>query len=558
MGMSPVYAPYAYDVYEARPSVYTQVTSAATEWLRPEDPGARRPMPATASPERRCDRCGARLASYNRASRCARCSSLREPPVVPGEFWGHAQMRDALATWHMGRVIYAYRSHPWHGLPLKQSVVGSWFGLTQTQLSRIENGRAPEELSKLIRWAEVLRIPYELLWFKMPGDGGIEFPSSTAPTVPVIVSGRTILLPVDEQAARVRGLEHILDRSTHHGQDNRKPAALLQPVYALPEPDGTSPALTASNVAELERLAAALEDARKYLDGSVVGLFREQLERSKAEDGRHGPARALPLVLGILGAITDHVREVKPEVRRSLLSLAAEAAEFVGWLYRDLKDAGNATYWYDRAMEWAQEACDMPMQGYVLLKKSQMAYDTRDAQRVVSFAEAAHQGPWRYSRIIRVEVAQQHALGLAMIGAPLGEVEREMAYARELLTQSPDDDSGAADPDFTIETLTLRQAACYTEAGKPATAAQMFGEVLGSGTLSKRDTGFFNARRALALALSGEPDEAADAGLQAVKVARETSSERTMLLLGEVVQELRPWSSRPGTRELRQAVLSAQ
>jgi hypothetical protein len=86
----------------------------------------------------------------------------------------------------------------------------------------------------------------------------------------------------------------------------------------------------------------------------------------------------------------------------------------------------------------------------------------------------------------------------------------------------------------------------------------MFGEVLGSGTLSKRDTGFFNARRALALALSGEPDEAADAGLQAVKVARETSSERTMLLLGEVVQELRPWSSRPGTRELRQAVLSAQ
>jgi transcriptional regulator with XRE-family HTH domain len=516
-------------------------------------------MPATASPERRCDRCGARLASYNRTSRCARCSSLRESPVVPREFWDHAQMRDALATWHMGRVIYAYRTHPWHGLPLKQSVVGSWFGLTQTQLSRIENGRAPEELSKLVRWAEVLRIPSELLWFKMPGDGGTEWPSAAAPLVPVIVRGRTILLPVDEQAARDRGLELVLDQLADRRQGNRQPEAWVVPVHALPEPAGIGPALVASDVAELERLAAALDDARKYLDGSVVGLFREQLERSKAEDGRHGPARALPLMLGILGAITDHVREARPEVRRNLLCLGAEAAEFIGWLYRDLKDVGNATYWYDRAMEWAQEACDMPMQGYVLLKKSQMAYDTRDAQRVVSFAEAAHQGPWRYSRTIRVEVAQQHALGLAMTGAPLGEVEKEMASARELLTQSTDDEeSGAADQGFTIETLLLRQAACYTEAGKPATAAQMFGEVIGSGTLSKRDTGFFSARRALALALSGEPDEAVDAGLQACKVARETSSERTLLLLGEVVQELRPWSTRPRTRELRQAVLSPQ
>jgi transcriptional regulator with XRE-family HTH domain len=90
-------------------------------------------------------------------------------------------MRNALATWHMGRVIREYRHHPWHGQVLKQSVVGNWFGLTQTQLSRIENGRAPEEMSKLIRWAKLLGIPPELLWFKMPGDGSM--PPAEAPTV---------------------------------------------------------------------------------------------------------------------------------------------------------------------------------------------------------------------------------------------------------------------------------------------------------------------------------------------------------------------------------------
>jgi hypothetical protein len=107
-----------------------------------------------------------------------------------------------------------------------------------------------------------------------------------------------------------------------------------------------------------------------------------------------------------------------------------------------------------------------------------------------------------------------------------------------------------------MDTLRLRHAACYTEAGKPATAAALFSEVISSGKLSRRDAGFFNARRAAALALSGEPDEAAAVGLQSVHIAQETNSGRTMRLLGEVVQTLRPWSGRPAPRALKQAVLT--
>ena len=511
-------------------------------------------MRATASPARCCDRCGARLASFNTTSRCAPCSSLREPPVVPGEFWEDDQMRAALATQHMGRVIYAYRAHPWHGQVIKQSVVAGWLSLSQTALSRIENGRAPEEISKLIRWARLLRIPGDLLWFKMPDEPGNEN-AATALMLPVIVGGRAVLLPIDAQEARARGLDGLLDQITAAGQADGS----TLPVRIAPQPIAPAQTLQAPDAAELEQLAAALDDARRYLDGSVVGLFRSHLEQSKADDGRHGPTRALPMVLGILGAIAEHVCEVKPDVRGELLSLGAEGAEFAGWLYRDLKDPGNAVYWYDRAMEWAQEANNMPMQGYVLLKKSQMAYDTRDAQRVVAFAEAARTGPWQCPRIIRAEVAQQHAIGLAMTGAPLGVVEREMATARELLTTAPEGGDRPA-PDggsFTLETLLLRQATCYTEAGKPAKGADQFGQVIACGTLSKRDTGFFSARRALALALSGEPDEASAVGLEAARIARETSSERTMRLLGEVVQGLKPWNSRPQARELRQAVLSS-
>ncbi|MGH7868997.1 MAG: hypothetical protein ACREP9_15515, partial [Candidatus Dormibacteraceae bacterium] len=129
----------------------------------------------TAPQVRYCVRCATRLARDNTDKQCGACSHaasdrLLRPPVVPREFWDTDQVRDALATWHMGRVIHAYRTHPYHGKPLPQAVVGNWFGLTQTQLSRIEKGKPPEELSKLIRWAQLLGIPGELLWFKLPGQ----------------------------------------------------------------------------------------------------------------------------------------------------------------------------------------------------------------------------------------------------------------------------------------------------------------------------------------------------------------------------------------------------
>lgn len=107
---------------------------------------------------------------------------------------------------------------------------------------------------------------------------------------------------------------------------------------------------------ELRHLGSAFDNARQYLDIEVVGYFKEQLNNCAANDGTHGPAPALPLVLGIVAAIEVHAREVKANVRRELLSVGAQAAEFVGWLYRDARQPRLAGHWRDRATEWAQEA----------------------------------------------------------------------------------------------------------------------------------------------------------------------------------------------------------
>ena len=106
---------------------------------------------------------------------CSACQrnkrgKLDGPPAVPADFWSAELIQRSLQEWHMGRVIAAYRTHPYHPRPLPQELVASWLGITQAQLSRIENGDPITDLSKLTDWAVLLGVPAHLLWFRLPGS----------------------------------------------------------------------------------------------------------------------------------------------------------------------------------------------------------------------------------------------------------------------------------------------------------------------------------------------------------------------------------------------------
>ncbi|KWV31590.1 DNA-binding protein [Micromonospora rifamycinica] len=121
-----------------------------------------------------CARCGGRLARDNHTGRCAPCHTaergrLVAPPEVPGRFWEHGPVRRALTERHFGRLLRAYRHHPYHGRqPLPQTIVAGWLGLTQAQLSRVETGAPVVHLDRLVRWARLLQVPAAQLWFRLP------------------------------------------------------------------------------------------------------------------------------------------------------------------------------------------------------------------------------------------------------------------------------------------------------------------------------------------------------------------------------------------------------
>jgi hypothetical protein len=195
-----------------------------------------------------------------------------------------------------------------------------------------------------------------------------------------------------------------------------------------------------------------------------------------------------------------------------------------------------------------------------LLRKSQMAYEDRDAVRVLTLAQAAQYGPWQLPRPVRAEVTLQEARGLAMVGEPVTLIEQKLDLARQLLADTALDDAqpGQLGCSFNESALMLRTASCYIEAGKPQQAAVLYGQVLSAGGLSRRDRGYFLARRSSSLALAGEPDEAASAGLKAAQLASSTTSQRAKRELMRALTALKPWRNRPGPRALREALATPQ
>jgi hypothetical protein len=160
----------------------------------------------SASAHRYCQ-CGQRLARDHAGTLCGSCerqagAESPGPPSVPAGFWDTPAFQDAVAAQHMGHLARAYRRHPHHAARygrdgISQERLGGWLGLTQAQVSRIENGPPIRNLDTLAYWARILRIPPHLLWFKLPPD--ISGPSSQMPPavrLPLPVTRATLVTPL--------------------------------------------------------------------------------------------------------------------------------------------------------------------------------------------------------------------------------------------------------------------------------------------------------------------------------------------------------------------------
>jgi tetratricopeptide (TPR) repeat protein len=257
---------------------------------------------------------------------------------------------------HMGRVIAAYRHHPFHGQPLRQETVAGWVFMTQPQLSRVENGPPIRDLDKLILWARTLRIPSSLLWFKLPEDTTSQLAERNA------------------QPPRAdRGVEAWWSRFANQedaavlgppGQESRLPSCELDEVLTLV----TSPRLSPATI---EALEASIRDLWK-------------------RDDQYGGETLRPAVIAqlryVLRLLTECSRE---DQRRRLTVIAAEFARLAGWMFFDARQYSAAHTYFEEALRLAKQIHDRSFIANVLACLSlQATYEDNPAD-ALALARAA-------------------------------------------------------------------------------------------------------------------------------------------------------------------------
>jgi transcriptional regulator with XRE-family HTH domain len=333
----------------------------------------------------RCRSCGAGLARDNDSALCRPCETTRRAQAsiargVPASFWENEELRAALAAHHMGHVIRAYRQHPYHGRRgLAQDFIAARAGVTQGQLSRIETGSPMLALDRLIFWAQLLDIPQDYLWFKLPtADNSSDRPVPQQPGGDIVRAWREIGRSVSSRptagatwfgwGTSTVGTGHLVEDETSLTAE--RAAALGPDLWALHD------VLQATTVSRTS--LALAEEACARLDARYAEL---------------SPSVLLPELRSQLHHIVGWLRQPQPiAYRQRLCSLAGRLAGLRAWLYFDMADHGAADAWFGAAVSAAREADDHDLCGYLLGAQSLIPTDRQDhraAARLIEDAQAA-------------------------------------------------------------------------------------------------------------------------------------------------------------------------
>jgi transcriptional regulator with XRE-family HTH domain len=244
-------------------------------------------------------------------------------PLLPADFWEQPEVKSALLNRQFGRFLRVYRTI--QSPQVKQADLATWIGVTQGQLSKLERAAgSPSDVEKLSKWARILGVPSDLLWFD---------PTPVAPTLAENASQDTLrpegstaiprrdLLAATGLAAATAGATLIANMPWQRLRDSVDNGRPIDTATVQLMEDRTA------EFFEIERTVPAIEifdDLLKHR--SVISLLIE-------------------------GARTEHVRN-------RLAVLLGETDALRGWLLFDLGQGTDAANAWRSALKIAKETGD--------------------------------------------------------------------------------------------------------------------------------------------------------------------------------------------------------
>lgn len=431
-------------------------------------------------------------------------------------------MRDALDSWHMGRVIAACRNHPLHDRPLPQELVAGWFGITQAQLSRVENGPPIKDLDKLIHWARTIGIPASLLWFKLPGSQG---------------SGT---LHHSREAAG----ERLASEPRRHPDESHGSIAvlvgLLDDRISLPE--------SASELVDsgANRNGPSLRETA----GLILGIFLQL-------DDELGGDTLYP-------SLSSYVRRLARTVdseKAADLSAFGQLAQMTGWLALDSNQHPAARRYLTAAVHAGHEADDPALAASSLAYLSlQETYRSRPGVALALAQTASEIDDGRLTPLTRT-----------MLGTRLARARAGLRQNEACLRALDEVREAFCDADSRDEPLWLsyvddievaaQEGACYLDLGMTAAAAVALTDALDLLTKRaphrQRDRVHYLARLAKCHLIDHEVEQACVIATEALSLSDTVGSIRVVTRLKEFHDALAPFHNSAAARDFRERFTAA-
>lgn len=200
---------------------------------------------------------------------------------------------------------------------------------------------------------------------------------------------------------------------------------------------GTLAALVANAPDGGDRTVYAAEYPRR-VDLAAVHALSELLSGYRRLEDSIGTMPVLPPVRAQLDTIVSLLREAPHQVRPTLVNVAAQWAQFAGWLGIATGNDRAARTWLGRGLQWATEAGSVDLIAAILSFQGYQAEGRGDLPEMISLSQAARRDP-HVNTALRAYCAGQEARGLAMAGASPAEVIDRLAEAADVAAQAADE-----------------------------------------------------------------------------------------------------------------------
>lgn len=473
-----------------------------------------------AAPNRYCRSCGSRLAGDHTAAVCSPCESKRNihhgPPDVPDSFWSADLMRDALATWHIGRVLTAYRTHPFHAEPVSQTTVAGWVGRTQPVISRLEKGPPVKDLDKLTFWARTLRIPPHLLWF---GQRPAATPEPSTPDTTAPSSDD----PRDER----------LDLTGLLSDLTAPDLPLLDPTIGTPVGVGAMRGLSLRQSADgLLKLFLQLDDE---MGGDTLYVPLARYVSRLAVNAQADPGDGLPAF--------------------------GQLSQMTGWLALDANRHAEARRYLTTAVYVAHQAHDPALAASSLAYMSLQQTYRGDRTSALALAETAFTtGVGSLTPLVEATLGTRLARAHAGLGNAT-ECHRALERARTAFARAGQDDEPAWVSYVDEIEVEAQEGACYLDLAMTSEAAASLRRAVA--LLERhaphriRDRVHYLARLAKCHLAEHEIEQACTTAGQALDLSRAIGSARVIERLGEFNQALAPYDDNSDAHQFRQRFAAA-